>query len=402
MIADFGGLSKVMPRLAVFFMIITLSSIALPGTNGFVGEFLILLGAFRSNIGFGVLATSGVILGAVYMLWMFQRVMFGRVTKEENSRLTDLTKREALILCAVVLFVFLMGLSYVLINPTTVKALRLWFPANLRGTAMSLKQIGMTLGGATVAILLPTLSLKMGWRTGVAVVGFGLTIGTFIGYFLYRDPPNPVSRLGTQAIRLGDLKSVIKNFNLLLLSLMALVFGIIQFAITTHLVIYLVKTRAFSPIRAGACLLMVNIAGAIGRIVWGILSDRAFHGRRQPALMITGVTTALAAIVIGLFGSTMLTGFLYLILLLIGFTAYGWNGIFFAAVSELTDDRLLASGVGWSLTVAYIGNLGGPPLFGKLIDVTSSYGVTWTIFGIITGLSVLFLVPIREKRLLHA
>ena len=110
MIADFGGLSKVMPRLAVFFMIVTLSSIALPGTNGFVGEFLILLGTFRSNILYGVLATTGVILGAVYMLWMFQRVMFGKIVKEENSRLKDLTKRETAILCSIVLFVFLMGL----------------------------------------------------------------------------------------------------------------------------------------------------------------------------------------------------------------------------------------------------------------------------------------------------
>jgi len=110
MIADFGGLSKVMPRLAAFFMIVTLSSIALPGTNGFVGEFLILLGAFRSNMLYGVLATTGVILGAVYMLWMFQRVMFGKITKEENTRLKDLTKRETVILCSIVLFVFLMGL----------------------------------------------------------------------------------------------------------------------------------------------------------------------------------------------------------------------------------------------------------------------------------------------------
>jgi NADH-quinone oxidoreductase subunit M len=110
MIADFGGLSKVMPRLAVFFMIVTLSSIALPGTNGFVGEFLILLGTFRSNVTYGVLATTGVILGAVYMLWMFQRVMFGKISNEANRILTDLTKRETAILCTVVLFVFLMGL----------------------------------------------------------------------------------------------------------------------------------------------------------------------------------------------------------------------------------------------------------------------------------------------------
>ncbi len=94
MIADFGGLSKVMPIFATFFMIITLSSVALPGTNGFVGEFLILMGAFKNNVVYGTLATTGVILGAVYMLWMFQRVMFGVVTKEENRNLKDLDGRE--------------------------------------------------------------------------------------------------------------------------------------------------------------------------------------------------------------------------------------------------------------------------------------------------------------------
>ena len=109
MIADFGGLAKVMPVFAVFFMIITLSSIALPGTNGFVGEFLILLGAFKNNMWYGVLATTGVILGAAYMLWMFQRVMFGVVTKEENKKLKDLGKREVLILTAMVFFIILMG-----------------------------------------------------------------------------------------------------------------------------------------------------------------------------------------------------------------------------------------------------------------------------------------------------
>ncbi len=110
MIADFGGLARVMPKLAVLFMIITLSSIGLPGTNGFVGEFLILLGAFRSNVSFGVLATTGVVLGAVYMLWMFQRVMYGEITKEENRQLKDINKREMTILVLIVFFVLLMGL----------------------------------------------------------------------------------------------------------------------------------------------------------------------------------------------------------------------------------------------------------------------------------------------------
>jgi len=110
LIADFGGLSKVMPTYAVFFMIVTLSSIGLPGTNGFVGEFLILLGVFRSNVVYGVLATTGVILGAAYMLWMFQRVMFGKITHPENEKLKDLNAREIGILVPMVILIFLMGI----------------------------------------------------------------------------------------------------------------------------------------------------------------------------------------------------------------------------------------------------------------------------------------------------
>jgi NADH-quinone oxidoreductase subunit M len=109
-IAEFGGLSKVMPIFAVFFMIVTLSSIGLPGTNGFVGEFLILLGAFQSNIVYGVLATTGVVLGAAYMLWMFQRVMFGKITKTENEKLQDLSAREITVLVPMVILIFLMGI----------------------------------------------------------------------------------------------------------------------------------------------------------------------------------------------------------------------------------------------------------------------------------------------------
>jgi len=110
LIADFGGISKVMPIYAVFFMIVTLSSIGLPGTNGFVGEFLILLGAFQSNVVYGVLAATGVIFGAAYMLWMFQRVMFGKITRPENEKLKDLNAREIGILVPMVIVIFLMGI----------------------------------------------------------------------------------------------------------------------------------------------------------------------------------------------------------------------------------------------------------------------------------------------------
>ncbi len=109
MIADFGGLSKPLPIFAAFFMIATLASIGLPGLNGFVGEFLILLGAFKVKPLMAALAATGIILGAWYMLWMFQRVMFGKVEKEENRKLVDLGPREIGLLVPVLALIIWIG-----------------------------------------------------------------------------------------------------------------------------------------------------------------------------------------------------------------------------------------------------------------------------------------------------
>ncbi len=110
LITDFGGLSKQMPIFATIFMIVTLSSIGLPGTNGFVGEFLVLLGAYESKLRwFTVVATSGVILSAVYMLWMFQRVMFGELDNPKNQVLADLNAREIVIMVPLLVLIFVMG-----------------------------------------------------------------------------------------------------------------------------------------------------------------------------------------------------------------------------------------------------------------------------------------------------
>ncbi len=102
-ITAFGGLGHVMPVFAAFFLVTTLSSIGLPALNGFVGEFLILLGAFAASPGAAVVATTGVILSAAYMLWMVRRVFFGPVVHEVNLRLSDLSAREKLVAAVLVI-----------------------------------------------------------------------------------------------------------------------------------------------------------------------------------------------------------------------------------------------------------------------------------------------------------
>lgn len=110
LIREFGGLAKVMPVYATFLVIVALSSIGLPGTNGFVGEFTILLGTFKANPVYAVLGATGVILGAGYMLWMLRRVVFGPLQNALNQGLKDLDAREVLTLIPVVVMIFWMGL----------------------------------------------------------------------------------------------------------------------------------------------------------------------------------------------------------------------------------------------------------------------------------------------------
>ena len=109
-IVDFGGVSQVMPVYATLFMVITLASIGLPLLNGFVGEFTILVGAFLANWRWALFASFGVVLGAAYMLWLYQRVFFGELKHEENKSLEDLNLRELATLVPLVVACFWIGL----------------------------------------------------------------------------------------------------------------------------------------------------------------------------------------------------------------------------------------------------------------------------------------------------
>jgi len=114
-ISEFGGLMKVMPVFSAIFLIVCLSSIGLPGLNGFVGEFLILVGSYNSqNLGSGVytiLSSTAVILSAVYLLWLYQRVMLGPIEKEENRNVKDISKLELSYMIPILLFIVWIGVQ---------------------------------------------------------------------------------------------------------------------------------------------------------------------------------------------------------------------------------------------------------------------------------------------------
>jgi len=103
LINTYGGIVSIIPKYSVLFMLFTLAALGLPGTSGFIGEFLILMGAFKDNFLVAVIASLGVILGAAYMLWLYKRVVFGKLVNNDLNKLTDLDKSEYFILISLAL-----------------------------------------------------------------------------------------------------------------------------------------------------------------------------------------------------------------------------------------------------------------------------------------------------------
>jgi len=109
LISKYGGLVNIMPRYAIVFMVFTLGALGLPGTSGFIGEFLILMGAFKKNFLVATIASLGVILGAAYMLWLYKRIIFGEIINSEVRNMIDLKKFEIVILFLLVAPIIFFG-----------------------------------------------------------------------------------------------------------------------------------------------------------------------------------------------------------------------------------------------------------------------------------------------------
>jgi len=109
-IARYGGLVNIMPYYALVFMFFTMASVGLPGTSGFVGEFLILIGAFRAKGWVAALIATGMVLGAAYALWLYRRVMFGALEKQDLLKLPDLSGREWVMFLPLIVVVLWLGI----------------------------------------------------------------------------------------------------------------------------------------------------------------------------------------------------------------------------------------------------------------------------------------------------
>jgi MFS family permease len=288
---------------------------------------------------------------------------------------------------------FLAGLGYSFLNPATTKGVMAWFYRDERATAMGIKQTGVPAGGVAAALIAPPLVLFAGWRA--AFVGLG-AINLLFGFFfwaLWREPP---------AMDLSDSSSEksqrpFKASNLLCVSFGTALLLVGQMSLLTYVPLYLKETAGFSAYWASQALAFTQVGGMGGRIGWGIVSDRLFHGRRKVVLVLIGFLSVALTLALGLIPSTTSLVLLLLLIFLSGICMVGYQGVSYALIGEIAGKARTGSALGMVITLNSLGAIFGTPLFGYLVDVTGSYSVAWLALAMAILLGILALFFFLEE-----
>lgn len=274
---------------------------------------------------------------------------------------------------AFVIFIFA-GLGYSFLNPSSTKGVMEWFQRAERATAMGIKQTGVPAGGVVTAVLAPSLVLLAGWRAsflaiGIINVGFG-----FIFWLLWREPteapPAPFAEV-------PEKKTPLRVTNLICLSFGTALLLMGQMSLITYVPLYLKEERGLSPYWASQALALTQFGGMVGRVGWGVVSDRLFHGARKVVLLWIGFTSVGLTFALGALPGAAPLAFVLLLIFLAGVCMVGYQGVSYALIAEIAGSGRTGAALGIVLTFNSVGTIIGTPLFGYLVDVTGSYAAAW-------------------------
>lgn len=289
------------------------------------------------------------------------------------------------------------GTGYGMLNPTTAKAVIAWFPRRQRATVVGLKQVGLPLGGALGALVMPPLGLRLGWRMAVVIAASVTALLAALTWLLYRDPPGTESQRATPA--LGGLAEVLRSRDLWLVSVATLIFAGVQTVFLAFFVLYLRDVVRMSLVTAASYLVLAQVMGMTGRIVFGLLSDRLFGGRRRVVLLIAGLGSGLCALIMAGTGPGTTSWLMAPLALCFGFFGVGWNGVQYTLLAELAGPRAAGTAIGLGLAISSLGVTICPPLFGLAVERFGGFAAPWAATGIVMALGLGLLVPVREGRM---
>jgi len=285
---------------------------------------------------------------------------------------------------------FLAGVGGGGVMPGSTKAIMDWFPPRARATGMGIKQAGVPLAGIITASTLPVIGLTVGWRAAIAGVGFAIIAGGVIVGIFCRDVARPTVAMAKPETIGSGVREVIRNRRLWAVSSISVLYVTAQLSLITYLALFLkevvlvqsIPDDGLRIVAAGGYLALCQAGGVFGRVFWGAVSDRLFQGRRMVVMAIIGALTATLTLLMSVMGPDFPLVALPALLFLFGATAIGWNGLYHASMAETAGRKYAATGTGMSMTLNQFGVVGGPPLFGFVVDVTGSYPAGWTLLTI--------------------
>jgi MFS transporter, ACS family, aldohexuronate transporter len=274
---------------------------------------------------------------------------------------------------------FLAGLGYSFLNPASTIGVMSWFHRDERATAMGAKQTGVPGGGVLAAIVAPSLVLLIGWRGSLAALGLLNFFFGFVYSWLWREPAAENAAVAEAANGAVITEGPLDVWALLPISCATAVYLIGQMALITYVPLYLKDAMGFTPYWASQALALTQGGAMIGRVGWGVVSDRIFGGRRKIVLILIGVLSVVLIAALSFMGRDSAYFVLMAILFLSGVSIVGYQGVSYALIGEIAGKAKTGAGLGMMITINAGAATLGTPIFGYIVDRTGSYPVAWQV-----------------------
>jgi MFS transporter, ACS family, hexuronate transporter len=292
---------------------------------------------------------------------------------------------------------FLAGLGYSFLNPASSKGVMAWFHRDERATAMGTKQTGVPGGGVVTAVLAPQLVLLVGWRGALAALGIINFLFGFFFSFYWRDPPEDRAAAVPENVSAQEIETPLNVWSFLPISCGTAIYLVGQMTLITYIPLYLKDAMGFSAYWASQALALTQAGAMVGRIGWGIASDRLFGGRRKIVLILIGLLSAILIMALGFMRPQSPLYLLLPILFLAGVCLVGYQGVSYALIGELAGKAKTGSALGMMITINAACATIGTPLFGYIVDRTGSYPIAWMLLAAALGVGVVGLATLLTE-----
>lgn len=292
---------------------------------------------------------------------------------------------------------FFAGIGGAFPTPAGSKTVMAWFPIHQRGMAMGVRQTGIPLGGALAAATLPFIAHAAGWRVAVMAGGLACFASAALCQWAYRAP-DTVQRATSVAQPLSRFRDFASR-EVVLLGIAGGLATLGQFTLITYLAIYLKESQAIAVTTSASLLVMAQVAGASGRVLWGVASDRLFGHRRRPALLLPVALSALGALALGWLPHGTPFWVIALLVTAHAFCALGWHGNWIALVAEVAGPERQGRTVGVAMSIMYPCIIVFPPLFGYFVDRSHSWPGAWTGLAVVLVIATALIRLVDERSL---